>query len=66
MLSMDGPKTNWGIFDKLRQLREKNKMSVLFDIGSRSLHVVHSIFQVGVETAKWNLRKVFQAMWKIR
>ena len=47
MLSMDAPTTNWAVFDKLRQHREE--MSVLFDIGSSSLHVVHGAFQVAVE-----------------
>ena len=64
MLSMDGPTTNWVVFDKLRQHREENEMPVLFDIDSCSLHVVHGALQVGVEATKWNLRKVFQAMWK--
>ena len=65
MLSLDGPATNWAIFDKLRQHREENEIPVLFDIGSCSLHVVHGAFQVGVEATKWNLSNVFQAMWKI-
>ena len=47
MLPMDGPTTNWVVFDKLRQHREENEMPVLFDIGSCSLHVVHGAFQVG-------------------
>ena len=51
--------------DKLGQHREDNEIPVSFDIGSCSLHVVHSGFQVGVETTKWNLGKVFQAIWKI-
>ena len=38
--------------------------AVFFDIASCGLHVVHSAFQVGVEATKWNLSKVFQAMWK--
>ena len=62
MLSMDDPTTNWVVFEKLRQHREQNEMPVLFDIGSCSLHVVHSAFQVGVEATKWNVSKVFQAM----
>ena len=65
MLSMDSPTTNWAVFDKLREHWEENEMPVLFDIGSRSPHVVHGAFQVGVEATKWNLSKVFQAMWKI-
>ena len=64
MLSMDGPMKNWAVFDKLRHHREENEMPVLFDIGSGSLCVVHGAFQVRVETTKWNLSKVFQAMWK--
>ena len=65
MLSMDGPTVNWAVFDKLRQHREENGMPVLFGIGSFSPHVVHGAFQVGVEATKWNLSKVFQALWKI-
>ena len=62
MLSMDDPTMSWVVFEKLRQHREENEMPVLFDIGSCSLHVVHSAFQVGVEATKWNVSKVFQAM----
>ena len=39
--------------------------AVLFDVASCGLHVVHSAFQDGVEATKWNLSKVFQAMWKM-
>ena len=39
--------------------------AVLLDIASCGLHVVHSAFQVGLEATKWNLSKVFQAMWKM-
>ena len=44
MLSMDGPTTNWAVFDKLRQHMEGNEMPVLFDIDSCSLHVVYGFF----------------------
>ena len=40
-------------------------MPILFDIGSFGFPVVHRAFQVGVEATKWNLSKVFQAMWKV-
>ena len=40
-------------------------MLFLSDIGICSLHVVHTVFQVGVEATKRNLSKVFQAMRKI-
>ena len=59
MLSMDGPTTNLVVCDKLKQHRKGNKMSVLFDIGSYSLHAVHVAFQVEVEATKWTLSKVF-------
>ena len=60
MLSMDDPMMNWAVFNKLRQHKEENKIPVLFDIDSCSLHVVHGAFQV-----EWNRSKVFLAMWKI-
>ena len=44
MLLMDGPTTNWAVFDKLRQYREGNEMLVLFDIDSCSLHLVYGAF----------------------
>ena len=54
MLSMDGPTTNWAVFDELRQPREEKKMSVLFDIVSCSPRVVRGAFQVGVEQLNGN------------
>ena len=65
MLPMDGPTTNWAVFDKLRHHREESEMPVLFDIGSGSPHVFNGAFQLEVEATKWNLSKVFQAMWKV-
>ena len=46
MLSMDGPKTNWSVLDKIKEHREGIEVPPLGEVSSRGLHVVHGAFQM--------------------
>ena len=51
-LSMDGPNTNWKVFDLLQQHWEEAEFSPLLELGSCSLQMLHGAFQSG------NFRKI--------
>ena len=40
-LSMDGPNTNWKVFELLNRHREEERLSTLLNLGSCELHVVY-------------------------
>ena len=64
-LSMDGPNTNWEVFDLLNRQREEERWSTLLNLGSCELHVVHGGFQTGVKATDWEIEKVLRVMWNI-
>ena len=64
VLSMDGPNTNWSVFEKLNAHRE-NELPQILEIGSCGLHVIHGAFQTGVKATGWELDGVLKAMWKL-
>ena len=65
VLSMDGPNTNWSVFEMLNAHREKNELPQILEIGSCGLHVIHGAFQTGVKATGWELDRVLKAMWKL-
>ena len=64
-LSMDGPRTNWKVFNLLKSHRKENEWPSLFNLGSCALHVVHGALQTGAKATDWEVDKVMKAMWKI-
>ena len=64
-LSMDGPSTNWVVFDLLSSDRSENELPVLSNLGSCGMHVVHGAFQTGIKASDWSLEKVMKAMWRL-
>ena len=43
----------------------ENNHPKIIDIGSCSLHVLHSTCKPGVEAADWFLNEILKGMWKI-
>ena len=64
-LSMDGPSTNWVVFDLLSSDRSEYELPVLSNLGSCGMHVVHGAFQTGIKASDWSLEKVMKAMWRL-
>jgi hypothetical protein len=62
---MDGPTTNWLVFDKVQEMRKEAELPVLENIGSCGLHVVSGALHWGVKKSSWPLKKVLQGMFKL-
>ena len=62
---MDGPNTNWKVFDSLQKHREELEYSSLLNLGSCELHVVHGAFKTGLQESGWDIHKILKAVWKI-
>ena len=64
-LSMDGPKTNWKLFDHFVQRRENivPHMPTLLNLGSCSLHIVHGAFKTGAQATGWNIDAILRSMY---
>ena len=63
MLSLDGPNTNWSVHKKLKNIRSREKVPQLFEVGSCGLHVIHGAFQSGVKATGWEIEKIFKGIW---
>ena len=46
---MDGPSINLKFYNEIVQYRQENMVHSLIDIGSCSLHIVHSSFKTGAK-----------------
>ena len=62
---MDGPNTNWLVFERLHTHRDESEQLLLEMIGSCGLHVVSVVFQKGVVASGWELEKILKAMWRL-
>ena len=63
-LSMDGPNTDWKVFEKFNTAREANEDPCLADIGSCSLHIVSGSLIAGVTETSWEIDEM-KSMWKL-
>ena len=61
---MDGPNTNWKLFEQFNTAREVNHDPCLADIGSCSLHIVSGSLNAGVTETSWEIDKLIKSMWK--
>ena len=64
-LSMDGPNTNWKVFELLFSYRNEKEWSNLLNLGSCGLHIVHGAFQTGIKATNWEVEEVLKAMFKL-
>ena len=53
MVSMDGPNTNWKVYENLKSHRTEKEFPQIIDVGSCGLHVVHRTFQTGMKANGW-------------
>ena len=61
-LSMDGPNTNWKVFELLFSYRNEKEWSNLVDLGSCGLHLGHGAFQTGIKATNWEIEKELKAI----
>ena len=64
-LSMDGPRTNWAVLDKIQAKRTEREELKLEVVGSCSLHVVSGALQTGLTATTWKVDKILKSMWRL-
>jgi hypothetical protein len=65
-VSMDGPAVNWKFLQSLDTfLSQDGKATVLLDLGSCGLHVVHGALQTGHKVSTWNVNAWLRAMYSL-
>ena len=62
---MDGPNTNWKVFELLFSYRNEKEWSNLLNLGSFGVHSVHGTFRTDIKTTNWEVEKVLKAMFKL-
>ena len=58
-LSMDGPNTNWAVFEKMQQNCQMKERASLGNLQSCGLHTMSGALQAGISSTSWKLEKVF-------
>ena len=64
-ISMNGPSTNWKLFELIQKDREEKQQKKLLDIGSCSLHIIRGAFKSGSEKNGWAIKSIFKAVYTI-
>ena len=64
-VSMDGPNSNLKFFKEFVADFKDNSFHSLVDIGSCSLHIVHSAFNTVAEKSDWGLKKFLKVAYTI-
>ena len=62
---LDGPATNWSVFERLLDQRKNDKIPFLENIGNCGLHIVFNGLQNGAKKASSKLDEVLKLMWKL-
>ena len=63
--SMDGPSTNWKLFELIQKDREEKEQKKLLDIGPCSLHITHGAFKSEAEKNGWDIKSIFKEAYTI-
>ena len=61
-LSMDGPATNWLVFEIMSDQRKNDEIPCVENIGSYGLHTVSNALQNGAKKTSSKLDKVLKSM----
>ena len=62
---MDGSTSNWAVLNNLVEIRKRDQLPPVEDIGSCRLHIVFGAFRSGIKTTSWDLDKILKAMWQL-
>ena len=64
-LSMDGPSTNWKLYDELSKDRANSDPDLpeLINVGSCGLHIIHRAFKRGAVATGWHIDNLLQSLW---
>ena len=64
-ISMDGPTTNWSVYNKIQEIRKEKDLPVLSNLGSCGLHSVSGALGTGLTTSSWPLKKVMKSLFNL-
>ena len=64
-LSMDGPSTNWKLYDELSKDRANSDPDLpeLINVGSCGLHIIHGAFKRGAVATGWHIDNLLRSLW---
>ena len=62
---MDGPSANLKFLESLWNLREREGLPGLIDIGVCQLHTIPGAFQTSAVKSTWNIHKILKTVWQI-
>ena len=54
-IGMDGPNVNWKFVTDMRKTLADDYETILINIGSCGLHIVHNSFKTGATAAEWKV-----------
>ena len=62
---MDGPHTNWKLFQELTEDRNISdpELPKLINTGSCGLHIVHGAFKTGAVATEWHIDILVKSLW---
>ena len=62
---MDGPSTNWKLYDELSKDRANSDPDLpeLINVGSCGLHIIHGAFKRGAVATGWHIDNLLRSLW---
>lgn len=62
-ISMDGPNVNWKFFTNMKKKLSDDFDTILINIGSCGLHIVHNSFKTGATAAEWKVEALLSSLY---
>ena len=62
-ISMDGPNVNWKCFKDMQKKLSDDYETILINIGSCGLHIVHNSFKTGATAAEWKVEALLSSLY---
>ena len=62
-ISMDGPSANWKFFTDMKKKLANDFETILINIGSCGLHIVHNSVKTGATVAEWKVEALLSSLY---
>ena len=62
-ISIDGPSVNWKFFTDMKKKLADDYETILINIGSCGLHIVHNSFKTGATAAEWKVEALLSSLY---
>ena len=60
---MDGPNVNWKFFTDMKKKLSDDFDTILINIGSCGLHIVHNSFKTGATATEWKVEALLSSLY---